>query len=143
MKVVDANVLLYAVDDSARHHAVSHRWLDDAFAGVEPVGLPWASLLAFVRVSTHASMHTSPLTVDQAMDIVDAWVAQPAAVVLEPDGRHPRRLRELLAATGTGGNLVIDAHLAALALQHRATVVTFDNDFDRFPGVRWHRPAPA
>ncbi|MGL5928559.1 MAG: TA system VapC family ribonuclease toxin [Dermatophilaceae bacterium] len=143
MKVVDANVLLYAVDGSATHHAASHAWLDDALAGVEAVGLPWASLVAFVRVSTHSSIQAHPLTADQATDIVDAWLGQPAAVVLQPDGRHFRRLRDLLPSTGAGGNLVNDTHLAALALQHRATVVTFDDDFDRFPGVRWERPGSS
>lgn len=117
-------------------------WLDDALAGPEAVGLPWVSLLAFVRVSTHASIQPDPLDVDTALDVVDAWLAQPPVVVPTADGGHARRMRELLGPTGVGGNLVDDAHLAALALQHRATVMTFDNDFGRFPGVRWERPAP-
>jgi uncharacterized protein len=140
VKVVDANVLLYAVDTSAVHHSVAQNWLDDALAGHEAVGLPWVSMLAFVRVSTHRSIQVSPLTVDDALDIVDTWLDQPPAVIPSADAQHVRRMREMLSATGVGGNLVNDAHLAALAVQHRATVVTFDHDFGRFPGVRWQRP---
>ncbi|MGI8946437.1 MAG: TA system VapC family ribonuclease toxin [Ornithinimicrobium sp.] len=142
MKVVDANVLLYAVDRGAEHHQVSKTWLDRALAGHEAVLLPWLSLLAFLRLSTHPAVHDQPLTVDQALDIVEVWVGAPAAITSEPDSAHTGRLRTLLGATGHGGNLVNDAHLAALAVQHRATVVTFDSDFGRFPGVQWERPSP-
>ena len=81
-----------------------------------------------------------PLGPEAALDIVDGWMGSPVVVTGEPDARHARRLRELLGVTGRGGNLVNDAHLAALALQHGAEVVTFDNDFGRFPGVMWRRP---
>lgn len=141
MKVVDANVLLYAVDRGAEHHQVSKAWLDTALAGPETVLLPWLSLLAFLRISTHPAVHDQPLSVDQALDIVDVWVKAPATITTEPDGAHVSRLRTVLGATGRGGNLVNDAHLAALALQHRATVVTFDSDFGRFPEVHWERPS--
>lgn len=140
MKVVDANVLLYAVDPLAEHHERSKTWLDRALAGQEAVLLPWLSLLAFLRISTHPFVYEQPLTVDQALDVIDLWVTAPAAITAEPDGGHVGRLRAALGATGRGGNLVNDAHLAALALQHRASVVTFDSDFARFPDVRWERP---
>ena len=106
----------------------------------EAVILPWVSLLAFVRISTHPSIYPRPQSVDTAHDVVDAWLGVPSVLNGEPDRHHSRRMRELLAATGTGGNLVNDAHLGALALQYRATVVSYDNDFARFPGVRWQRP---
>lgn len=144
MRLVDANVLLYAVDQNAPHHDAAKGWLDNALNGAETVLLPWMSLLAFVRLTTHPRVFDRPLSPAQALDIVDVWLASPSAVAPEPDARHPARLHELLeAAGGHGGNLVNDAHLAALALQHGAVVMTFDSDFGRFPGVRWERPAPG
>lgn len=140
MYLVDANVLLYAVNTDAVHHERARDWLEDALSGEATVLLPWVSLLAFLRLSTHARVHARPLPTDDALEILDGWLASPVVVTPEPDSRHGLRLRELLDATGAGGNLVNDAHLAALALQWRATVVTFDNDFGRFPGVTWESP---
>ncbi len=140
MKVVDANVLLYAVNEDAEHHAAAKAWLDATLSGPESVALPWICLLAFIRLSTHASLLEHPLRVDDALDIVDAWLSAPNVLTTEADRYHHRRLRHLITATGTGGNLTNDAHLAALALQYDATVATFDNDFGRFPDVRWIRP---
>jgi toxin-antitoxin system PIN domain toxin len=143
VKLVDANVLLYAVHAEARHHTTAVAWLDRALSSVEAVALPWISLVAFLRISTHPAIYPSPLTVDEAFDYVFGWQSSPVALSIEPDRQHVRRLRELLAETGSAGNLVNDAHVAALALQYDATVVTYDNDFGRFAGVRWERPGPA
>lgn len=140
MKVVDANVLLYAVDRQSPQHHVAKGWIDQALSGSESVVLPWLSLLAFVRISTHPSIYDHPLTVDQACDVVDQWLHAPAATSVEPREGHLERLRSALGQTGRGGNLVNDAHLAALALENRATVVTFDSDFGRFAGLRWEIP---
>lgn len=140
MKLVDANVLLYAVDEGAEHHSAAKAWLDRALSSNETVLLPWVSLLAFLRLSTHPSVYEHPLTSGQALDVVDAWIESAPAITPEPDSRHATRMRELLAATGRGGNLVNDAHLAAIALQHGAAVVTFDSDFGRFPGISWEAP---
>jgi toxin-antitoxin system PIN domain toxin len=141
MKLVDANVLLYAVDQGAEHHRVAKAWLDAALAGRETVLLPWVSLLAFVRLVTHPSVYEHPLRIEQVLEVVDRWLSAPPVAAPEPDARHATRLRELLETTGRGGNLVNDAHLAALAMQHRASVVTFDSDFGRFPGVEWEQPS--
>lgn len=138
MTLIDANVLLYAVDSSARHHANAKSWLDAALSGVETVAIPWICLLAFLRISTHTSIYASPLTLSQAGDVVRAWLARPCVVVPDPTPRHAEVLLALLEATGHGGNLVNDAHLASLALEHGATVVTFDHDFLRFAGVECH-----
>lgn len=140
MKVVDANVLLYAVNSEAPRHAEANRWLDGALSGSETVGFAWIVLLAFVRLSTKSSIFPSPLSADAAFDRVDAWLAQPQAVVIEPSPRHGTIVRGLLASAGAAGNLVTDAHLAALALEHRGEVVTYDTDFGRFDGVRWSQP---
>lgn len=140
MRLVDANVLLYAVNTDAAHHETSRSWLDRALSGGSPVAFSWIALLAFVRLVTKAGLFPRPLTLDQAMDRVDAWLAAPPAVVLEPTVAHARLVRSLLRGLGVGGNLVNDAHLAALAVEHRAVIVSFDNDFSRFDGVRWEPP---
>ncbi|HSK27454.1 MAG TPA: type II toxin-antitoxin system VapC family toxin [Jiangellales bacterium] len=140
MKLVDANVLLYAVNRDAPHHKVSRSWLDQALAGATSVGLAWVPLLAFVRLATKVGLFPRPLSVDGAMNQVDQWLAQPAAHLVQPGDRHASILAALLRDVGTGGNLVNDAHVAALAIEHRAAVVSFDNDFDRFGGVTWERP---
>jgi len=140
VKLVDANVLLYAVNTDAPHHERSLRWLDGALSGADTVAFAWIALLAFVRLSTKAELFPSPLGVDGAMDRVDAWLGAAPAVIIEPTVDHPRILRDLLRPLGSGGNLVNDAHLAALSIEHRCGIVSFDNDFDRFAGVDWTLP---
>lgn len=140
MKVVDANVLLYAVNEDAPHHGASHAWLDGTLGGTETVGFTWIVLLAFVRLSTRPGLFSRPLTLDDTVKVIETWLAQPAAVVLDPTPRHLSLLHGLLAPFGTAANLTNDAHLAAIAIEHRGTVVSFDNDFARFPGVRWQLP---
>ncbi|MDY7105191.1 MAG: TA system VapC family ribonuclease toxin [Actinomycetota bacterium] len=139
MKLVDANVLVHAVNTDAPHHEASRRWLDAALSGADTVAFSWLALLAFVRLTTEAGLFPQPFTVDEAMDRVDAWLAAPPAVVVEPGPDHGRTVRCLLRDVGVGANLVDDAHLAALAIAHRCDVVSFDNDFDRL-GVRRHVP---
>lgn len=139
--IVDANVLLYAVNSDATAHEPSRRWLDGTLSGGGTVAFSWIALLAFVRLSTKAGLFPRPLSAAAAMDRVDAWLAAPAAVVVEPTVRHAAIVRDLLEATGVGGNLVNDAHLAALSLEHRCGIVSFDNDFSRFAGVDWSLPA--
>ena len=140
MKLVDANVLLYAVNSSALHHERSRRWLDGALSGQDTVAFAWIALLAFVRLSTKREIFPAPLTIEQAMDRVDAWLAAAPAVVVEPTPQHATVVRMLLSPLGAGGNLVSDAHLAALAVEHRCGIVSFDNDFSRFPNVPWEPP---
>jgi toxin-antitoxin system PIN domain toxin len=143
VKIVDANVLIYATNEDSVHHAVAHRWLDEALTSNETVGFAWVVLLAFVRLTTRRGLMPQPLSVSQASDSVDAWLSRPNAIVPAPTHRHHVVLRDLLERTGTTGNLTTDAHLASLALEHGATICTFDSDFTRFPGVRWTTPEPA
>ena len=140
MRVVDANVLLYAVNESARHHAASREWLDRALLGEDTVGFSWIAMLAFARISTRADIFATPLTGAEAFGQLDDWITAPGGRVLNPGERHLGILPSLLDDRGTAGNLVNDAHLAALALEHRATVVSYDSDFARFGGVRAHTP---
>lgn len=143
MILVDANVLLYAVNEADPRHEEAHRWLDTSLAGREAVGFAWTVLLAFVRLSTKVALFPHPLPVRDALDRIAEWTAQPPSVIVEPTPRHLELMAGLLATIGTGGNLVSDAHLAALALEHDAVVVSYDTDFDRFRGVRRREPTAS
>ena len=140
MNIVDANVLLYAVNTDSNRHAESREWLDEALSGGAVVGFAWIVVLAFLRLATKPGLFPSPLSNDDALSTVDAWLAQPAAMVVEPTARHLSLLRELVTVVRATGNLVNDAHLAALAIEHRGRVVSYDTDFSRFPGVSWSQP---
>ena len=140
MNIVDANVLIYAVNSDAQHHRAAKTWLDQALSGGSAVGFCWPVILAFVRLVTKPGLFPHPLTPEVALEIVGDWLAQPPARLISPTARHLDVLSRLLAELGAGGNLVNDAHLAALAVEHRAGVVTFDRDFGRFDGVRWTIP---
>jgi len=136
--LVDANVLLHAVNTDSRQHEAARAWLDAAIMGTEEVGLPYVVTLAFLRVATRPGVFSRPLTTAEACSVLAAWVTAPAVVDVAPARDHAARLCALLDASGTAGNLVPDAHLAALALERDATVVTFDRDFARFGGLRIH-----
>ena len=140
MKLVDANVLLYAVNSPARQHAEASAWIDRALVGQEAVGFAWGVVLAFLRIATHPRIFQRPLTSDDALRRVRAWLTQPTAVIVMPMFRHLDVLAGLLGQVGVGGNLIHDAHLAALAVEHGASIVTYDVDFARFPGVAFGPP---
>lgn len=140
MFLPDANVLLHAVNEDAEEHAAAARWLGRALAGQEAVAFAWTALVAFLRVSTLRAVFAPPLTPARATEIAARWLEAPPAVQLQPTRRHLPLLRGLLEHAGAAGNLVGDAHLAALALEHGATVVSFDRDFARFEGVSLLRP---
>jgi len=141
VQVVDANVLLYAVNEHSVNHETARTWLDDALANRQTIGFAWIVLLAFLRLSTRQGIFPQPLSPEVATDVSERWLTQPGAVILQPGERHFVLLTGLIQGVGTAGNLVNDAHLAALALEHGAEVVSFDGDFARFPGVRWRSPA--
>lgn len=143
MNVVDANVLLYAANDDDPRHEASREWLDGALSGGGPVGFTWLVVLAFLRLATKPGLFPDPWPVDDAVALVRMWLDHPGSVVLEPTPRHLDVVAGLLVSVGTGGNLTTDAHLAAIALEHHATVVTYDSDFGRFAGVRWTTPEQA
>lgn len=143
MILVDTNVLVYAANEDVSQHEAARRWLDAALSGGATVGFAWLALVGFVRLCTSARLLPRPLTIEQATSVVDSWLGAPSAVVLEPTADHLGIMRRLLEGARTGGNLVNDAHLAALAIGHGATVVTYDTDFALFDGVDWQLPTAA
>lgn len=138
--IVDANILLYAVDESSVFHGRARRWLEDALNGSRRVGLPWQSLVAFVRISTNARAMAEPLSAAQAWALVDGWLDAPAAWIPQPTAGHREILRRLVTEFDLRGNLVSDAVLAALCIEHGVAMVSADSDFARFPEVAWVNP---
>lgn len=143
MILVDANLLIYAVDRDSPKHAPARRWLEEALSGVESVGIPWIVALAFIRVTTHPTVMRKPLSAESAIGYVDSWLAQPFVKLIGPGENHWQILRNLLLASGSAGNLTSDAHVAALAIEHGATVASADHDFRRFAGVAHLDPLTA
>jgi toxin-antitoxin system PIN domain toxin len=141
VKLVDLNVLLYAVNSAAPLHRRVLPWWERAVNGNDPVALCWPVISGFIRLSTRPGLFPRPLSVDAACARVERWLELPVVCVISESESHWSLLKHLLAEVGSAGNLTTDAHLAALALSHGATLVSCDNDFARFPGLRWENPA--
>jgi len=143
--LVDANLLLYAYHARVEQHAASRAWLETVLSGPELVRFAWLTLWAFLRIATNARVFQRPLSTSEAGAIVSSWLDQPTTGVLEPGERHWEILRGLMREGQTVGPLVMDAVIAALAIEHGATLYTTDRDFSRFPGLKWTNPlvAPA
>lgn len=140
MILVDVNLLIYAVNQDAPLHRNAKSWLEAVISSHETVGLSWNVLLAFLRLTTRPGIFRNPLDVGSAFAVVNDWLEQPSVTTVEPTEKHLRTLRDFLLPLGTGGNLTSDAHLAALAIEHGAELCSTDNDFARFPRLRWRNP---
>ena len=140
MTLIDANLLLYAYDPQAAQHATSRKWLEHTLSGPGLVRFAWLTIWAFLRISTNPRVYEQPLTMAEAERHVSAWLAQPVSAILEPGERHWEILRALTRGGQTAGPLVMDAALAAIAIEHGATLYTTDRDFARFPRLRWIDP---
>ncbi|MFL5267181.1 MAG: type II toxin-antitoxin system VapC family toxin [Stellaceae bacterium] len=140
MILVDANILIYARVRSFEQHQRAREWLDQQLNGVPRVGLPWASLLAFLRIVTNPRIFERPEPIAEAWDQVRAWLSCRNAWIPEPTERHAELLSTLFALPGVHANLVPDAHLAALAIEHGLALCSTDGDFGRFPDLRWLNP---
>jgi toxin-antitoxin system PIN domain toxin len=138
--LVDANLLLYAYDPDCPQHDPSRRWLVDVLSGTELVRFAWLTLWAFVRIATNPQVFVRPLSTAEAHAIVASWLRQPNAGIVEPGERHLEILGALLESGQAAGPLVMDAALAAVALEHGATLCSTDRDFSRFPGLDWNNP---
>lgn len=144
MILVDANLLLYAKIPEYPQHQVAHEWMEHQLNSPGKVGLPWQVLLAFVRVTTNARMYDRPFSIRDAWQQVVDWISHPRVWIPEPTGDHALILGRLLTETHAAGNLVTDAHLAALAIEHGLTLCSADSDFARFSRLDWFNPlAPA
>jgi uncharacterized protein len=138
--LLDANLLLYAVHQRAARHEDAAAWLTAQLNGRRRVGLPWQSLAAFLRISTHPRAFERPLDPKTAWEQVADWLAAPVAWIPQPGPEYATLLGEMLIRHEAAGNLVPDAQLAALALEHGLTVCSTDTDFARFSEVDWHNP---
>lgn len=138
--LVDANLLLYARDADSPFHDAARQWLVEQLGGPVRVGLPWQSLTAFVRISTHPRASLRPLEPDEAWQQVEEWLAAEPAWVPTPTSRHSEVLGGLVRRHQLRGNLVADAHLAALAVEHGLRLYSTDTDFARFSEVAWSNP---
>lgn len=136
----DLNLTLHAYNRGSAFHLPAKAWWEATLSNPRPVGLCWAVMLGFIRLSTHRSVFHDPLPVAAACSEVRAWLAQPQVVILEPGRRHASILFDFLEGIGTAGNLTTDAHLAALAIEYRCELYSCDSDFNRFSGLRWVNP---
>ncbi len=140
MILVDVNILLYAEDTTSPHHAVVCAWWDALMNGQDKVALCWPTLNGFLRISTHPKIATNPLTPAEAAAKVSAWLAYPNTQLVTPGLFHWKEFEKLILATSASGNLLMDAHLAALAIEHGCELASCDTDFAKFPGLRWINP---
>jgi len=135
MILVDANLLIYAIDQESVHHAKAHAWIEQILSETTPVGIAWIVVLAFLRITTLKRLTRNALSSERAIAYVDSWLAMPHVSLVLPGEQHWPILRNLIQLSGTAGNLTSDAHLAALAIELGYTVFTADNDFSKFAGV--------
>jgi len=138
--LVDANILLYAEDRRSARHVTAREWWDAQLSGTSPVCLCWTVLGAFIRIGTNPRVFEHPLSLDQALSRIQSWLDQPCARLVQPTDRHWTVFQKLLREGQAVANLVTDAHLAALAVEHGCELISTDSDFSRFPGVRWRNP---
>ncbi len=140
MILVDANLLLYAEDSLSDRHEAARDWWDAQLSGVDPVALCWPVLTAFVRIGTNSRLHRRALTSAEALSRVQSWLDQPCVRIVAPTDQHWTHFRGMMAAGAATGNLVSDAHLAALAVEHNCVLHSTDADFARFRGLKWRNP---
>lgn len=140
MILVDINLLVYAHNEASRFHQKAKQWWMERLAGDQPIALCWASLTGFVRIVSHPGIQTDPVSIEEAFAMADAWIEHPNVYWVHPGPRHYSLFRSLLTMAGVGGNLVTDAHLAALAIEHQCELHSNDTDFAAFSGLRWVNP---
>jgi hypothetical protein len=143
MILIDANILLYAYNAKAEQHERSRAWLEAVLSGSDLVRFAWLTLWAFLRIATSPRVFDRPLSASEARMAISSWLTQPVADIIEPADRHWEILGTLLDDGQTVGPLVMDAVLAAIALEHGATLYTTDRDFSRFDGLKWINPLVA
>ena len=143
MKILDLNLLLYAVNRDSAVHQRARTFVDAAMSGEEMIGIPWVVVLGFLRLATNPRVFPAALSMEKAIDTVDRWFGRPSTTPLSPGERHWEILRDLLHERGSSASLTTDAHLAALAIENGAELCSADTDFARFRGLRWTNPLTA
>jgi len=138
--LVDANVLLYSVDEESPNHVAARDWMTAALNGPRRVGLPWMSLVAFVRIATNPRALAHPLTPAEAWEFVEGWLDAPATWIPAPGRSHRAILGRLVRDLDLRANLVTDAVLAAICVEHGLEIISADSDFARFEEISWHNP---
>jgi toxin-antitoxin system PIN domain toxin len=138
--VPDANVLIYAYDETSPYHNKARSWWEALLSGTEPIGIPMVVVLAFTRILTHTAICRNPLTVDEVRVRVEPWFSLPHVRLLSVSESSLGVFFDLLSASGRGGNLSTDALIALVAREHSAVIHSNDTDFNRFPGIKWVNP---
>jgi uncharacterized protein len=138
--ILDANLLLYAYDSASSYHAKARAWIEGVFSGAAPIGLPWQTIGAFLRIMTNPRLPGERFSLPEAVEIVDRWLEQPNVRLLAPGDDHWPLLRPMIVEGQATGALVTDAQLAALTIEYGGVLHTTDRDFARFPGLRWKNP---
>ncbi len=140
MKLIDLNLLLYAINSDAPHHERARTWWEDCLSGDEAIGIPWIVLLGFLRITTNHRIMPHPLSVDEALACIDDWLTQPPVRIPTPTENHWAVIKQFVSTIGAAGNLTSDAHLAALAIEYGAVLCSADHDFGRFKHLKWENP---
>ena len=140
MKIVDINLLIYAINKDTPHHAKAKKWLEDSLSSDEPFGFAWIVILGFLRIVTNGRIMPKPLMPEVAINLVNDWLQQPLSLTVVPTHQHWSIFKEIITPLGTAANLTSDAHLAALAIEHGGRLYSTDNDFSRFQSLRWTNP---
>ena len=140
MMLVDVNLPLYAHDSLSEQHVAARNWWEEQLSGAESVCLCWPVIMAFIRIGTNSRLHRRPLTLDEAIERVQTWLGQPCVKIIQPTEHHWTIFQQMLRSGSATANLVTDAHLAALAVEHNCVLQSTDRDFARFRGLKWKNP---
>ena len=143
MTLPDVNLLLYAYDGRSEFHTPARRWWEMQLSGTETVCLSWPVIQAFIRIGTHPRLHPRPMTLNEAFERVQSWFDQPCVKIIQPTENHWKIFQQMLRVGNATANLVSDAHLAALAVEHNCELNSSDTDFARFRGLKWKNPIAA
>ncbi|MGV3773464.1 MAG: type II toxin-antitoxin system VapC family toxin [Verrucomicrobiales bacterium] len=140
MSIVDLTLLIAAVNTRAPMHKAARDWWEAQLNSSNPIGLSWLVVLGFIRLSTHPKIFPDPMPLADAIALMDRWMARPNVQILQVTSQHWNILQNMLHAVGHGSTLTTDAHLACLSIEHDCEILTADEDFSHFPGVRWRNP---
>lgn len=140
MKIVDVNLLVHAINQGAPEHDDARKWLEGEINAGNAIGMPWISLLGFIRLSINPKVMPRPLSLEQSLQQVSEWLALPNVKIVTPTSDHFSHFSSCSKKAGASHNLITDAHLAALAIEHGCELASCDTDFGKFPGLRWINP---